>query len=87
VKGKSQPVGVFEVYDGNLEPLIELKRQTRAEFEQGVLFYIQENFAQAQQVFQQVLHKNEQDQVTRLYIERCKKAQRFGVSELNIVVS
>ena len=87
VKGKSQPIGVFEVYDGNPELLIELKRQTRVEFEQGVAFYIQENFAQAQQVFQQVLQKNEQDQVTRLYIERCKKARRFGVSELNIGVS
>ena len=87
VKGKSQAVGVFEVYDGNPEQLIELKRQTRAEFEQGVAFYIQENFAQSQQVFQKVLQKNEQDQVTRLYIERCKKALRFGVSELNIIIS
>ncbi|HEY9668677.1 MAG TPA: ATP-binding protein, partial [Coleofasciculaceae cyanobacterium] len=87
VKGKNQPVDVFEVYDTDSEQLIELKRQTRAEFEQGVALYVQENFTQAQQVFQQVLQRNEQDRAVKLYIERCKKARRFGVSELNIVIS
>lgn len=86
VKGKSQAVDVFEVYDANPEQLIELKRQTRAEFEQGVSLFVEEKFTQAQQVFQQILLVNQQDKVIHLYIERCKKARRFGVSELNIVV-
>ena len=83
VKGKSQPVEVFEVYDANPPRLIELKRQTCDEFEQGVALYVEKNFAQAQQVFQQVLQRNEQDRVTQLYIERCEKARKFGVSEVN----
>ncbi|HEY9600220.1 MAG TPA: ATP-binding protein [Allocoleopsis sp.] len=87
VKGKSQPVEMFEVYDANPKPLIELKQQTRAEFERGVNLYLEEKFAQAQDVFQQVLRLNEQDRVTRLYIERCQKVRKFGVSELNIVIS
>jgi two-component system sensor histidine kinase ChiS len=87
VKGKSQPVEMFEVYDANTRPLIELKQQTRAEFERGVNLYLEEKFAQAQDVFQQVLRLNEQDRVTRLYIERCQKVRKFGVSELNIVLS
>jgi two-component system sensor histidine kinase ChiS len=87
VKGKSQAVGVFEVYDANPQDVIELKMQTRADFEEAVELYVEEKFAQAQQVFQQVLQRNEQDRVTQLYIERCKKAQKYGVSELNIVIS
>jgi two-component system sensor histidine kinase ChiS len=83
VKGKSQPVEVFEVYDADPPRLIELKRQTCDEFEQGVALYVEKNFAQAQQVFQQVLQRNEQDRVTQLYIERCEKARKFGVSEVN----
>jgi len=83
VKGKSQPVEVFEVYDANPPRLIELKRQTCDEFEQGVTLYVEKNFAQAQQVFQQVLQRNDQDRVTQLYIERCEKARKFGVSEVN----
>ncbi len=83
VKGKSQPVEVFEVYDADPPRLIELKKQTCDEFEQGVTLYVEKNFAQAQQVFQQVLQRNEQDRVTQLYIERCEKARKFGVSEVN----
>lgn len=81
VKGKSQAVDIFEIYDANTQPLIELKNQTRIEFEQGVAFYVEEKFAQAEQVFYQVLQKNEQDKVTQVYIERCQEAQRFGECE------
>jgi len=87
VKGKSQPVDVFEVYQANSEPIIHLKRQTRDEFERGVALYVEKNFAEAQKVFQDVLQRNEHDKVTRLYIERCIKALRFGVSELDIVIN
>ncbi|MBD2128592.1 ATP-binding protein [Microcoleus sp. ZQ-A2] len=87
VKGKSQPVDVFEVYDANPEPVIHLKRQTRTEFERGVALYVEKNFAEAQDVFQDVLQRNEQDKAARLYIERCIKARKFGVSELDIVMN
>jgi two-component system, sensor histidine kinase ChiS len=87
VKGKSQPVEVFEVYDGNSEQLINLKRQTRPEFERAVALYVERNFAEAQQIFETILQRNQQDKVTQLYIERCKKALRFGVSELDIVIN
>jgi two-component system sensor histidine kinase ChiS len=87
VKGKSQAVKVFEIYDADSQLLITLKRQTRPEFEQAVTLYIEGNFAQAQQVFQQVLQKNAQDWVAKLYVERCQKSRRFGLSELNIVIN
>ncbi|MGQ4649281.1 response regulator [Lyngbya aestuarii] len=87
VKGKSQAVNVFEVYDANSHSLRELKQQTLADFERGVTLYVEQNFTAAQQVFEQVLQINQQDRVTQLYIERCKKARRFGVSELDIVIS
>ncbi|HEY9650714.1 MAG TPA: adenylate/guanylate cyclase domain-containing protein, partial [Coleofasciculaceae cyanobacterium] len=86
VKGKSQPVGVFEVFDADLPQLKELKIQTRHKFEQGVALFLEEKFSEAQEVFQKVLNINELDRVTQLYIERCKKAQHFGVSELNIII-
>ncbi|MCA1994669.1 MAG: response regulator, partial [Coleofasciculus sp. S288] len=87
VKGKNQPVDVFEVFDADPQSLIELKLQTRAEFERGVALFIEEKFIEAQQVFQQVLHQNEQDRATRLYIERCKQTRSFGVSERDVVVN
>ncbi len=86
VKGKSQPVDVFDVFEGASETMIHLKQQTRTDFERGVALYVEKNFVEAQQVFQQILQKNECDRVVQLYIERCKKARRFGVSELDIVI-
>ncbi len=75
VKGKTQAVDIFEVYDGNSQQLMALKGQTRAVFEQGVNLYVEEKFSQAEQVFKQVLQENKQDRVTQLYIERCQQAQ------------
>ncbi|NEO99009.1 MAG: response regulator [Symploca sp. SIO2E9] len=86
VKGKSQAVGVFEVCDANPQQLIELKMQTLTEFEKGVELYVEKKFTQAQQIFEQVLQINQQDLVAKLYIERCQKAKRFGVSEFDVVI-
>lgn len=87
VKGKTQPVDIFEVYEADPQPVLELKEQTRREFEEGVALYLEDHFAQAQQVFEQVLRKNQQDRVTQLYIKRCQRVQNFGASELNGLIS
>ncbi|HBL58135.1 MAG TPA: histidine kinase [Cyanobacteria bacterium UBA8803] len=78
VKGKSKPVAVFEVYDSNPTHLIALKGQTHSEFEEGVALYVEQQFAAAQRLFEQVLQQNEQDRVVELYIERCQQAVREG---------
>ncbi|EGJ31155.1 MULTISPECIES: ATP-binding protein [Moorena] len=87
VKGKSQPVEIFEVYDANPENLIAFKSGTTPRFEEAVAYYVEEDFAQAQQIFEELLQINHQDRVVELYIERCAKARLFGVSELDIVIT
>ncbi len=81
VKGKKAPVAVFEVYDGDPLPLIELKRQTLAEFEEGVALYHQEKLAQAQEIFLSVLQINDQDKAARFYVERCEQLETYGISQ------
>ncbi|MGH7456017.1 MAG: response regulator, partial [bacterium] len=39
VKGKDVPISLYEVYNGDPEPIIELKLKTKADFEQGLDFY------------------------------------------------
>ncbi|NER86110.1 ATP-binding protein [Moorena sp. SIO3A2] len=87
VKGKSQPVEIFEVYDANPEDLIAFKSDTTPRFEEAVSYYVEEDFAQAQQIFEELLQSNHQDRVVELYIERCAKAREYGVSELDIVIT
>jgi two-component system sensor histidine kinase ChiS len=81
VKGKQAPVAIFEVYEGDEELLKQLKTQTKTSFEQAVLLYSQQQFAQAQQIFQEILQINTQDKAAILYVKRCEKYQKYGVPE------
>jgi signal transduction histidine kinase/class 3 adenylate cyclase/ActR/RegA family two-component response regulator len=81
VKGKNQPVAVFEVYDGDAEPLKQLKKQTQTNFEQAVVVYHQQNFVQSQQMFQAVLAINPVDKAAKLYYDRCAKYLKSGIPE------
>lgn len=81
VKGKQKPVAVFEIYDGDEELFLQLKTQTKSRFEQAVFLYFQQKFAQAQQIFQEILEINSQDKTAMLYVKRCEKYQKYGVPE------
>ncbi|NET59693.1 MAG: adenylate/guanylate cyclase domain-containing response regulator [Symploca sp. SIO2E6] len=79
VKGKQEPVAVFEIYDGDSESLQKLKNKTHTDFEHGIWLYYQQNFTEAQQRFQRVLQINNQDSAARLYLERCEVSQQTGL--------
>ena len=67
------------MHPGDPLPLIELKTQTLAEFEEGVALYHQEKLAQAQEIFLSVLQINDQDKAARFYVERCEPLQTYGI--------
>ena len=71
VKGKQTPVGVFEIYDGDSDTMIQLKAQTQTYFEQGIFLYYQQQFAQARRMFRRVLQVNKSDKAASFYAERC----------------
>ncbi|TAG39234.1 MAG: response regulator [Oscillatoriales cyanobacterium] len=71
VKGKQAPVAVFEIYDGDSDMMIELKGKTQTDFEQGIFFHYQQQFAQARQMFMRVLQVNKYDKAALFYAERC----------------
>ncbi|NEP14686.1 MAG: response regulator [Symploca sp. SIO2C1] len=73
VKGKTVSVGVFEIYEGDSDELKEFKRQTQEKFERGVELFEQEEFAEAQLVFEALWQQNEQDQSAKVYIERSQQ--------------
>ncbi|MBC8400786.1 MAG: response regulator [Candidatus Marinimicrobia bacterium] len=45
VKGKNDIVSVIEIYDGDPDHIIELKKKTKPLFEQGLKFYFERDFA------------------------------------------
>ncbi len=79
VKGKTEPVSIFEVYDGDSEVIKSLKVQTEPDFEQGVRQYYNRSFAEAANCFKHVLHTNPDDKTAKLYLER---AAQFMVQDV-----
>jgi two-component system sensor histidine kinase ChiS len=81
VKGKKQPIAIYELYDEKLKKSNYLKTKTRKIFQQAVLAYSQGNFAFAQGIFQKILTFNPQDRAAMLYIKRCQRYQKYGVPD------
>lgn len=70
VKGRQEPINVFEVLDVELEPVRSLKIKTLPIFEEGLEQYCQGNFANAKVSFEQIVNLNPADQPSQIYLER-----------------
>jgi two-component system sensor histidine kinase ChiS len=79
VKGKAQPVTVYEVFEGDTPSRIALKRDTLTTFEQGLRHYRSQEFGAAIADFQQVLQVDAADQAAQLYLKRSEYLQQHGV--------
>ena len=73
VKGKSQAVAVFEVFDGDELSLKEGKLATKPLFEEGLFLYYQNALWEAAHRFEEVLRINPRDTVAQIYLKRCQE--------------
>lgn len=71
VKGKTEEVTIYEIFDADEPEIIALKRETLMEFEQGFVLYHSEAPEDAKQLFEQVLAVNPHDKVAQIYLKRC----------------
>ena len=81
VKGKKDPVSVHEVFDGDPPAVIELKEQTKDDFEQGLCLYYDRKFSEASVKFNQVLEKHPEDRAARIYLKRSANYMVNGVPQ------
>lgn len=79
VKGKQQPVSVFEVFDGDPAGMMERKLRTKPDFEEGLYLYQSRKFAEASVKFNQVVEQMPDDRASRLYLERAAHFLVHGV--------
>jgi two-component system sensor histidine kinase ChiS len=73
VKGNTDSVAVFEIYEGDSPQVRELKNQTRTQFEEAVHLYYQQQFNEASHIFKEVLQVNSQDKAAEFYIQCCEE--------------
>jgi len=76
VKGKSEKVAVYEVFDADPPALKASKVATQHRFSEALSFYRHKQFEQAEFCFQDCLYRNRGDTVARIYLERCRRERR-----------
>jgi len=73
VKGKSQTVSVFDVFDADPPSMREKKLKTKTMFEQALCLYSQREWSKAAKLFQRCLEFVPEDKTAKIYLQRCQK--------------
>ncbi|MDM8564661.1 two-component regulator propeller domain-containing protein [Candidatus Halobeggiatoa sp. HSG11] len=71
VKGKTEVVTIYEIYDADSAISLELKDKTRNNFEEGFVLYHWEEYKDAKPLFEKVLKVNKDDIAAQVYLKRC----------------
>jgi len=83
VKGKSEQVIVYEVFDADPPEIKEGKLFTEAVFKQAIVLYNSGNLSEAAQLFSHCLHLNPGDKVAKIYLERCQQQETVEALKTN----
>ncbi len=78
VKGKENPVMVYEVLNGEYPDLRDAKISSLPKFKKGFELYQNQQFENALDLFKTCIEKVPEDGVAELYIERCEKLISSG---------
>ncbi|NEO49463.1 MAG: diguanylate cyclase [Moorea sp. SIO4A3] len=78
VKGKSEMVTVYEIFDADEPQLREGKLITRSKFEQALVLYNLRYFSKASVLFQECLRLNPGDSVAQIYLGQCQLHTRLS---------
>ena len=71
VKGKEQPINLYEVYDLDATAVIERKAESGAIFSEALQRYKAGDFARALDLFEGCADHCPEDTVAKAYIKRC----------------
>jgi class 3 adenylate cyclase/CheY-like chemotaxis protein len=79
VRGKDEPVSVFEVFDADPPETVAHKIRTRDRFEKGVFEYHRNNVEEAARLFAAIATAEGGDRPLEIYRERCAYYKEFGI--------
>ena len=71
VKGKTEPVTVWEVLDGDSDEVRHLKQSYLLDFERGIEMYYQQQFYHGAECFERCLEIFPGDKIAAIFLERC----------------
>ncbi len=81
VKGKKEPVGIYECFDDNNQQTIALKVDTLPDFKKGLEQFLSRDFPQAVTTFSNILKVNTIDRPARFFMNKSGEYLLKGVSD------
>jgi class 3 adenylate cyclase len=81
VKGKHEPLSLFECFSGAPDKVVQDKLHTLQPFNEGISHYLNKSFAQAIAVFGHVVDANPEDLTARLFLKNAALYISNGVPE------
>ncbi|MBT9315950.1 adenylate/guanylate cyclase domain-containing protein [Leptothoe spongobia] len=81
VKGRREPITIYEVLEADVEASRLLKKKTLSVYQQARKFYQQSDWGQAKKCFEQVLKTNPIDRTVQFYLERIQQLSQRNFSE------
>ncbi len=81
VKGKKEPVGLYECLNGEPPNIRAKKKAVQSDFEKGLELFYQREFGEATVVFNRILKQNDQDHPARLFMTKASELLIKGVPE------
>ncbi len=87
VKGKTQPLSIYEVFDNDPIKLRDGKRADKLKFESAIAYYHLKDISTARQLLSECIEKNPKDIPAHIYLSRCEQylttGQHLATGELN----
>ena len=81
VKGKKEPVEIYDFFEGDAEEIRQIKLGTLEDFSAGLEAYFDQAFDTALHHFQQVLELYPEDLAAKLYENHCQRYLQEGVPD------
>jgi class 3 adenylate cyclase len=81
VKGKREPLHIYECFSGNSEPELQKKLRTISAFNEGISNYLNKSFGKAFIAFQNVLETNPEDHTASFFLGKTARYITTGVPE------
>ncbi|AYV55981.1 adenylate/guanylate cyclase domain-containing protein [Leptospira kmetyi] len=72
VKGRNQPVDIYEVFESDPEDIKEFKIKTSDLLAEGISEYKSGKFEDASKIFKQLYREESRDNLSKIYLKRCK---------------
>ncbi|RUQ89261.1 adenylate/guanylate cyclase domain-containing protein [Legionella septentrionalis] len=79
VKGKVEPINIYEVFNHNPELEVQAKLAYQAIFAEALIYYQQKRYLEASSLFRQVISKNSRDLPAEYFLQQCQfKSNAFS---------